>query len=539
MKWAFFIFIFTFSINPSARAESDLIKVCDQMDKVAALIAPITVNPFQTLQITALGPVPGIILAMVQPDSVILDLCNMYKTLQTAKGLDKIRLVGDYTNVLTDNKFSEHIKFARDTLDLGETLNDVNKMNQPAIDKFKSLSPRINSYLGSINDYYKYHTGERIESISSRNEREQNMNDLARSSRDLAVYGSILECDTANSRANNNSRNLYSRDVAIYQNESSMYRADLDYLFDRLKMMGIKFNNGNSGYEEYLKDLYNLYNLGVEYDASIKNYTEKTDTQNPKGEIKKQDIQRSYQVISVKNNPAKFDEFQKKYKARWSDYVASNMAAESRGLLDNRSGRIQEEFYDYSFDCRESYIYDKIKAKYPDYFVIENDPRKNKAILNETQECRKLVDLSRGKLKNIFVDYTDLLKSTLPKYKSAQAKIWTIDSYYNGTFRSITKGVVGNDPNGPIREEVSCSKSINLAEQATLKLKLKQTNADLRQKALEELNKETINDEKLRAVNKSNQEESDRRSLLEQENNRRNSYDYSRFKDYPSTSGSI
>jgi hypothetical protein len=535
----FFVSIFIIlNINISSAAGS-LVTVCDQMDKVSALIAPITVNPFQTLQITALGPVPGIILAMVQPDSVILDLCKMYKTLQTAKGLDKLKLIGDYTNVLTDNKFSEHISFMNASLDIGESLNNVNKMNQPAIDKFRSLAPRINSYLGSINDYYKYNTGDRIETITSRNERDQNMNALARSSRDLAVYGAALECDTAENRPNTSSQNLYSRDVSTYQNEASLYRADIDYLFDRLKMMGIKFNNGNSGYEAYLRELYNLYNLGVTYEGNIKSYNEKTDYQDPNGKTQKKDTPRSYQLISVSNNPRLFDEFQKEYKGKWDDYISSNFASETKGFLDSRSGRIQEEFYDYSFECRDSFIYDSVKAKNSDYFVIENDPRKERAIRSESDECKKHIDKSPGKLKNIFVLYTELLKTTLPKYKKAQAQIWTIDSYYNGSFRSITKGVVGNDPNGPVREEVSCSKSINLIEQANLKLKIKEESSNLRQQALEELNKETIREETSRAQARSNKDEEDRRVLIQQEAQRRNSWDYSKYKDYPESSGGI
>ena len=533
------IFLLLLFNTSSAYSESSLITVCDQMDKVSALIAPITVNPFQTLQITPLGPVPGIILAMVQPESVILDMCKMYKNLQIAKGLDKIRMLGDYTNILTDNKFSEHISFMKDTLDMGDTLNDINKLNQPSLDKFKAVAPKINSYFGSINDYYKYNTGKRIETLTSRSERESDMNELATSSRELAVYGSILDCDTANTRSNSDTRNLYSRDISNYENERIMYKSDIDYLIDRLKTMGIKFNNGNKGYESYLKDLYNLYNLGVEYTAEIRSYSEKTDSQNPGGKIKKVPSLRSYQVVATKNNPAAFDEFQKKYKPLWNDYIFSNMTAETDGLLDGRSGRVQEDFYDYSFECRDSYIYDKVKAKKPDYFIIENDPKKILAIESETQSCQKQVDRSPGKIKNLLVEYSELLKTTIPKFKEAQAKIWTIDSYYNGSFRSFTKGIVGNDPKGPVREEVSCSKNINLIEQANVKLKIKATNARLRQRALEELNKETINDERARAESKANMEEEGRNQLLENENARRNSYDYNKIKGYPGYSGSI
>ena len=531
----FFLFL---SIS-NANAESILLKACDNIDKVAALIAPVTVNPFQTLQITNLGPVPGVILALIQPESVILDLCNMYKNLSLAKGMDKIRLVGDYTNVLTDNKFSEHISFTRDTLDLGDNLNNMNKMNQPALDKFRSLTPRINSYLGSINDYYKYNTGDRIDNISSRNERENNMNEIARSSKELAIYGSVLNCDTANNRPNNSSENLYSRDTSLLLYETEIYRSDVDYLLDRLKSMGIKFNNGNSGYNNYLRDLYNLYNLAVEYTGSIKNYKEKTNTQTGQGSIRQKEVSRSYQVVSVVNNGKMFDDIEKKYKPKWNDYIASNMASQTKGLLDNRGGRIQEEFYDYSFECRDSLVYETVKKRNPDYFISDNDPRRGRALQEESQGCRAQNKRDVSKIKNLFTEYVEILRKSLISYKNSQAQIWTIDSYYNGSFRSFTKGVVGSDPNGPIREEVSCSKNINLAEQANIKLKLKLESTTLRQKALEEMVKEGNKEDLARAVEKDSMAREDRALLIKQENERRNAEDYSQYFGRPEYSGEI
>lgn len=536
---AFLIALLLSLFTSNIYAASGIEKLCDQMDKVASLIAPITYNPFQTIMTTPAGPVPGIILAMVQPDSVFLDLCRMYQNVKLAKGLDKVKMIGDYTNVLTNNKFNAHISFMKDSFDITESLNQVNKMNTPALDKFKAAAPRINSYLGSVNDYYKYYTGEKLESITSRNEREQDMNDLARSSRELAVYGAMLECDTANNRANSSGQNLYSRDVSAYQEEVTMYRSDLDFLFDKLKMMGVKFNSGKSGYDKYLRDLYDLYNMGVEYEGNIANYKETSEYMNPKGNVGKQDVARNYQVISVKNNPQMFDEFQNKYKSGWRDYILSNYADETKGLFDNRSGRIQEEFYDYTFECRESAVYEKVKAKNPDYFKREDDPRKNRAILAEASTCKTQASRDVSKIKNLFVEYTDDLKKALPKYKLAQSKIWTIDSYYNGSFRSITKGVVGTDPNGPIREEVTCSKSINLTEQANLKLKLKQQNVNLRQSALQELNKETIEDEKDRVQVQARKDEEERKMMIQQENDRRNSMDYAKYIDYPQSGGGI
>ena len=471
------------------------------MDKVAAFAAPLLNGYMPGTAVTPTGPMPIVAMGLMQQDSVVISFCNMYLQMKRSEGLDKVKLAASYTNTVTGNKFDNHFQMLNETLEFSERSVDINKMSGSDLDKAKAFAPALNSYFGSINTYNESLGRSDIEAFKGRAKNEAEINDVINNSSRIAILNSMQNKCTANSE-DKTSDQLNNYTYLTERRDS--YESDLNYLLDKMNNMSIKFSKDVSEAKTFQKD------ISVLWSSATLGHDEKEELiTGTKGKEKKY---KKYQVWRVlKNDENKVNEFDISYTKKWENYIKSVYMDDSFGFLDDRRTRIQKDFYDYSFECRDSKLMETFD---PDGKFTDKDWASSQTeIATIRLGCIEEEAKKKRELKNLFHDYVMLYWSANKKKKELDAQIWTLDSRFRGVFRGVTGD---KDPlTGAAAEVVVCADNPNTIEQLTISNKNRMLLADISQKLMEiKIKKKIDRDiEKSRALEAS--EANERKRMLE------------------------
>jgi hypothetical protein len=489
------LLLFTFDANAGIE------KICDQIDKVAQFAAPLINGYMPGTAMTPSGPVPIVAMGLIQQDSVILSFCNMYMQMKRSVGLDKVRLAANYANTLTGNKFDNHFQMLDDTMTFSERAIGFGKLDGSSLDKVQAFAPAMNSYLGSINTYNESISGSEIDSLKSRSKNEADINGVIASSTRLAVLNSMQNKCAADSESSSSGQ---LGNFNYLTEKRSMYESDMEYLLDKLNTMSIKFSVDAKAASAFQKESSVLWTSGSMLKSDESELI--TGSKNKTKQYKK------YQVWSIdKFDDNKINGFDNKYSKLWADYVKSMYFDDSRGFLDDRTTRIQMDFYDYAFECRDSKLLAMLdrNGAFTDQGFSES--QQHMAPLREVCLAEHL-KISK-EIKNIFHDYVLSYWSTYKLKKELDATIWTLESRFKGVFRATTSG---QDPlTGAKSEVVVCADNPNTLEQLVIANQNKSLKMEMKQKLLDIKIKQNIARDEKKSQEAGAADANERKRLLE------------------------
>lgn len=512
---------------------------CEKIDKMSGIL-----NAFTNVQWPVTG-VPGIAMGVLQRSNVILDFCDFLTRLQQMDTTDKIFAAADYGNKLMGNKFDDQIGIMRSSWDIKDVFIDSSGKGRP-IAKIATAAnaARLNSYYKESADFYDKHlnTGDPV-NVRNRAQMEGDLNRLNQIAYQKSIINDMSNCPKTNPK-NAKYANVYENDVVPQQTIADIKQENITFYSNALRRMGIKFSNDEPKYLSYLKDLNNFETNVAVYSIVVR--TEKADSvtkvavtpvpTDPKENRYKDQatkIDKKYQTFQVGNHNDEIDTFLKKYNTAWKTWTKSQSVQETRGFLSggvfgDSITKIEDEFKDLSIFCNRSEISRKLGSSSPSTLQSRTE--------EEYAKCIKESNTAIAKSGGLFSFYVNEYAKEIQNYKVAQGKIWTIESYHLGYFRTVDGTV---NPDGFTQDKVSCAPIENLAKVNELGLQTEQINANLNQMIVEQLMKKNQQTELDRAQAQTAKEEEDRRMLIQQENIRRNSYDYSKLIDYPQPDGTI
>lgn len=532
---------YAYDVNDTAKIGPISVNLafCEKIDKISGIL-----NAFTNVSWPVTG-VPGITMGVLQRSNVILDFCDFLTRLNQMNTTDKIFSAADYGNKLMGNKFDDQIGIMKSTWDIKDVFIDESGKGRP-ISKIATASnaSRLNSYYKEATDYYDKHlnTGDPI-NVRNRSEMEGDLNRLNQIAYQKSIINDMTNCPKTDPKNAKYDR-VYENDVVPQQDIVDSKFENMTFYSNSLRSMGIKISNDEAKYKDYLKNL-NAFETSVAV-YTIQVATEKADSlkkvlvspapKDPKENRYKDQttkIDKKYQRFDAKNHPDEIDKFLKKYNTPWTTWTKSRSVQETTGFLSgglfaDSITKIEDEFKDPEVFCNRAEITRKLGTSNPTTLSERTQ--------QEFEKCVKDTNVSIAKAGGLFSFYVNQYAKEILDHKLAQGKIWTIESYHLGYFRTVNGQM---DLDGFTQDKVACAPIDNLAKVNELGVKTEQINANLNQMIVEQLMKKNQQAELERAQSQTEKDEEDRRMLIQQENNRRNSYDYTKLKDYPSNDGTI
>jgi len=531
------VFAFLLIISAgSARSESSsngLASLCESVQMVANFTGQFSVVPWPVVQ-QAVVPVPGVVWATLEGDSVLLDFCMVIKQFQKMEGYNKVMKAVQYGNALTNEKYNEHIEFATSTFDIySSTMNYAESGDGISEAEALVLSRRLNHYLDSSEEYYNGQTGRTEETFATRAQREMKMRRLVSSANNISRYSELLRCPEGK-EVDENLADVFGKDMQEKREAFQVWENDVTFLMDAMDNMGVKFSSNQQEMKEYLQALWGLYNAGVKYNSEVRTYNKKT-TKFDKAAGKTREVNEpmAYQKFGITKNPRLFESFRRKYVPKWSTYVIREvMASGSAGLLDSPGQRVEKDFRFLQFECRRSRVERVLLEKEPFLTEGKNSPDFERAVGDEIKRCES-AGADDSKAKNLMNYYVGELSTALEAMKRSQADMWTIESYHLGTTRNISVSSQETEVGSIMREEVSCGQKISPAEVAQLQARLESERVELRGELVEEMLKKTAMLQAKKDRQERERKEEMRRRELEIERKRRSESDYAPYVKFP------
>jgi hypothetical protein len=512
---------------------------CEKIDKMSGIL-----NAFTNVQWPVTG-VPGITMGVLQRSNVVLDFCDYLTRLKQMDTTDKLWATANYGNKLMGNKFDDQIGIMRSTWDIKDVFIDSSGKHRPlAKIATASNASKMNSYYKEVTDYYDKHlnTGDPV-NVRNRAQMEGDLNRLNQIAYQKSIIVDMTNCPKTTTK-NDKYANVYENDVVPQQAIADAKQENINFYSNALRRMGIKLSNDEKKYTDYLRDL-NTYETSValyvitvrtEQAGSITKVAVSPAPKDPKENRYKDQtttVDKKYQTFQVENHNDEIDTFSKKYNTAWKTWTKSQSVQQTRGFLSgglfgDSVAKIEDEFKDPNVFCNRSEISRKLAGSSPSTLQKRTD--------EEYSKCVSESNTAISKAGGLFAFYVNQYAKEIQAYRVAQGKIWTIESYHLGYFRTVD-GTVNAD--GFTQDKVSCAPIDNLAKVNELGLQTEQINANLNQMIVEQLMKKNQQAELDRAQAQTAKEEEERRMLIQQETQRRNSWDYSKYKDYPENSGGI
>ena len=532
---------FAFDANQTAKIGPISINLafCEKIDKISGIL-----NAFTNVQWPVTG-VPGITMGVLQNSNVVLDFCDFLTRLKQLDTTDKIFAAADYGNKLMGNKFDDQIGIMKSTWDVKDVFIDPSGKGRP-IAKIATAAnaSRLNSYYKEASDYYDKHlnTGDPV-NVRNRAQTEGDLNRLNQIAYEKAIITDMTNCPKTNT-SNEKFSNVYEKDIVPQQAIVDTKLENMNFYSNALRRMGIKVSNDEKKYLDYMRDLNTFETTIAVYSITVRtekagSITKQLVTPAPKDpkENRYKDVSttvdKKYQTFLVNSNNNETDTFIKKYNTQWKTWTKSRAVQDSKGFLsggvfEGSITKVEDEFKDNSVLCNRSEISRKVQASSSSNIDRRTD--------EEYKKCVETANTEISKAGGLFAFYVREYAKVINEFRVAQGKIWTIESYHLGYFRSIDGSV---NPDGFTQDKVSCAPIDNLAKVNELGVKTEQVNANLNQMMVEQLMKRNQQAELERAQSQTAKEEEDRRMLIQQENSRRNSEDYSRYIGRPEVDGEI
>lgn len=479
---------------------------CEKIQQVSSIL-----NVYTNVQWPVVG-IPGISMGMVQNTSAILDFCNYVTQLAQLDTQSAIYFTGNYLNTLTDRKWEHHLTMADKTWNLANSVYDfeAGSQRQGAL-KSAMVHREINDYANTSFSWYNKTFNNTDARLKTRGEREADMNEFAGAANRRAILAEAINCPKP--KDNKKYDQIYSSQIAPHEQKIFEFKDDLAFYKEKLLSMGPRFMNNQDDMQLYVKELEDLERQGVSYKVQTMTRSETTtkpgavDKETGKPTPTNASLKRTYQMWTAFPFPDQFDKFQKKWAPKWKDYVTARWVGESRGFLlklfdqGAKNDAVQDEFRDLTFECNPARVMRGVDINRQDYEKYREQ---------EIARCYKDNQMNEKRAQNLIVQYVESYKTALFGLKSANAKIWSVESKELGIMRAM--GTQATD--GYQQEAVACSDVLTPAEMSKLALKQQQVNNELAQMQTKSLMKQTTLQEMAAQAEKDNIQEQNKRNAF-------------------------
>lgn len=457
---------------------------------------------------------PGVAFGLIQYRSAIIDVCDYIIKLDRVDGFQAVLLTESFLNNLSANKFNDHLALQDLWFNTANSIYDF--QGDGGFRKGALTSASTHRSLVRLADetakfYQKHGKGEsNPEGIEDKNERQRKLNDISRLAYKRAILTDALSCPETPDKKDKLA--LYNREVTPKVNENNDLEEDRKIIRGLLIDMGKEFLVDLNDYNKYIDDVYFLVNSTVRFTAKPKRLKETTTSPTAKYDkegypVKKNSILvKTVNIFSVSVNDTYYTNFLKLYRKKWEDWVTSQMFTTGTfGLLTGKKGKVESKFRDYSYECSNNKLKDKMKIK------DRNDSRYDDELGKLRQECRDNLKVRKNEYENLMEFYVSELKKLNIKIKKNTADIWNFEAEQLGVVRTINQNN-SQDLKSTQTETVSCSTDLQPAEMQQANLELDSIRLEMKQQRLESMmKKQQIKEDRYKA-------EGDDRKKFKQDN---------------------
>lgn len=513
------------------------LKFCRDFDKWSGIL-----SSYSNVQFPIKGGAVGITTGLMQNTSIVTDFCQYLMQMAGVDTQGQIWKTLEFGNKMSDNQYNDELNYMQSVWSFTNQVIDLEsgKGRKGALES-ASTHRRLNRLIKQTGDMHDKYNPEDPLDIQSKREAEGDMNRLARLSYKRALIKEATNCPKP--ATNKDYSDLYEKEVAPQEEYIERDEVYVDFYRQALLSMGPKFLM-KSQFNDYMDAVNSLTSKSSAYKVKVKTKKEKTvkmqlkdnvediKPTESKTEEKESEISTKYQTFSVTENTSHLKSFIKEYDKPWGTWIKAK-ALRTRGLLrqSEKGGfnsynedKVENEFKDFSILCNRGKIAQSISRTTDDYYD---------KVRIAYEECKENSSKKISKAGGLLRYYAKELVSKSKKIKTYKANIWTFESYYLGSFRSIGSSSSKDRLGEFSQEEVQCAPITNLAVMNKLSLKQQAVNTELNQMIVEQMFKQNNLREKELIRAKKEEAEERRRQNVQEEITRRKDVEYHKYIDVP------
>jgi hypothetical protein len=487
---------------------------CEQYDKWSSII-----SAYSNI-LMPVGGALGITTGTMMNTSVLVDYCQFLAGLKHMGLQGEINMAANLANKMSGDQFTKEINLTRDLFDMTSSVVDLEKGGEKkGVWQSAATHRRLARTLKSTADYAGV-------DMKTRSEKQGDMARLARISYQRSVLKETVKCPTPPSD-NEDWNKIQEKEVIPLENNIEVLEEYIKGYQRALLEMGRKFVSFNE-YEQYVKDLENVVyrsnTISGEFrDKSVETIklqkvaapSDPNDPTAKRTEEVKSKINQKYQVFTPRANLSFKNEFIKKYNNLWNLYVKGTAYTTTRGILNNPTKRVEDEFKDFSILCN--------RGKYSEQFDRQ-DPDYSNKVHNAMEECKKSSTASIEASGGLFQYYVDSLVQRDGMMKMNLAKLWGLESEHLGYTRIVSEGTPNGVAEAFSQPESSCAPMNNIAKMAEIQLRQQALEAELNQEVVEQIMKQNAILEAEENRKKEEKEAQERRNRINEEIQRRKTW---------------
>lgn len=442
---------------------------------------------------------PGLVTGLSQGTSIVTYVCNVLTQVAqfgTQEGIHGIRGVG---NALTGNRWDSHLDQVDLTWKIANTVYDFDNgtFRKGALES-ESAHRDMRDFMKESYGWYQTTFNQSDARIKNRTEQENELQQFSNLVHRRAILAEATNCPDPS--GNPNYDKIHDIEIKPLQRKIDEADVDMDFYKTKLIEMGVRFSNNQEDYAKYINGVEKLVTQGVNYQISYKPKTETKKVPNPSRKDKNgkpilmdKTMTIQTQVWTARVFSDVFQDFKKNYYERWANYVTQAfVASDSRGMLvTNPQERVEAEFKDFAYECNPGKLMSAVSVDRPDYEKIYEE---------RTTKCREDVKMNQKKAENLLDYYVNQLQISTLAYKKAKGELWTKESWYLGTMRSVN---TRDKTDGFQQQEVACAEGNELtpAEMDQIARKQQSVTTELKEVIAKQQTKKTIHmEEKAKAA---------------------------------------
>ena len=434
---------------------------------------------------------PGILMGLSQETSMITLVCKVLTEVSQFDIQNGVNGVRGITNALTGDRWDSHLDQADRTFNIANTVYDFESGTyRKGVLESESAHKQMREFVRDSYSWYNATVNKKDVQIQTRNQSEADMEKFSRLVYRRTILTEATNCPDPS--GNPDYTKIYKNEIAPLYKQVEETEPNMDFFKTKLVEMGVRFANNQEDYAKYVQKVEGLLIQGVNYQITYKQKTEVKKV--PHKERKNRDgtpvmidktMSTQTQIWSAKIFADVFTDFKRDYSQRWSNYVTNAfMATGTQGLLtDDPTARIENEFRDLNYECNPNRLMSGIPIDRPDYEKLYDE---------RVGKCKEETRINQKKADNLFNYYVSQLQAATFSYKKAQGEIWTKESWYLGTNRSVN---TRDKTDGYQQQEVACAEgnALTSAEMDELKLKQQGVTTELKEIIAKEKTKQVNN----------------------------------------------
>lgn len=447
------VFLLTLSVSPSSYS-FDLKSICNDVEKINAIMVPYKPQAWPGMAVTPTGPVPTVTYFALNSREVILDACSFFIRLQSLTTEGKIYAVAGAFNKMTNNQFNEEINLLSTYHDLGAGLATLgrggNKLDNVMIHR------KINNALGETQDYI----GGDEPTFEEKWKRENKVSSMVKSASRLTTYKDFGKCQTGRPD-DPEALKFYMSEIVPLNELLQEQNEEYEYSLNQLRRMGIKFNVSYEEHKKYQVELIDAVSKGVFFRRSDPKVM-KVPTYNGGKKGEERMVDQVYYTYSVAEAPHHFNNL-KKHETAWNNYALSQIGA--KGIFNNIRNNAESDIRDLSFECRRPHIEWKVRRGNPEFATMDkHDSIFASKIQKNIDECLRGSKITSEGVKTLYGRYINHMKIALLSRGRIQAKIWDYESRYKGNHINVSTSSVSSEIGDIAQERIECERAPNAGE---------------------------------------------------------------------------